>query len=90
MTISSAVVTVGTTPTLLAAHSGGIGLDGAHLTIRNNSATADVFIGAAAVTIANGMILTVGARIDFPVRAGDKVYAVVTVGTAPVAVLTSG
>lgn len=92
MTITANVVTVGTTPTLLltAAANGGLTGDPRQsVTVRNTSATADAFLGGPGVTSGTGMLLPVGASLTVPLAQGDRLHAVVAVGTAPVAVLSS-
>lgn len=92
MTITANVVSVGTTPTLLLAATSNGGLVGQarqHVTVRNTSATTDAFLGGPGVTTGTGMLLAVGGSLSLPIAQGDRLHAVVAVGTATVSVLSS-
>lgn len=86
MAIKSAVVTIGTTPTLIS-YDGADGRDGHTVCIQNISTTIDFYIGGSDVTTANGYFChratsaTEGDDIQIKVADGESLYAVVATGT---------
>ena len=86
MAIKSAVVTIGTTPTLIS-FDGADGRDGHTVCIQNISTTVDFFIGGSDVTTSNGYVChratsaTEGDDLQIKVADGDALYAVVASST---------
>jgi hypothetical protein len=86
MAIKSAVVTIGTSPTLIS-FAGADGRDGHTVYIQNISTTVDFYIGGADVSTANGYLChrassaTVGDDIQIKLGEGESLYAVVASST---------
>jgi hypothetical protein len=86
MAIKSAVVTIGTTPTLIS-FNGADGRDGHTVKIQNISTTVDFYIGGDDVTTSNGYLChratsaTEGDDLEIKVADGEALYAIVATGT---------
>lgn len=88
MAFESAAVTVTTTATLLATGGGG-NTSGTVITVKPAAAgSADVFLGNATVTAANGLPL--GGGISFDLSSGEALYGIVASGTVAVRVMEHG
>lgn len=89
MAVSAAVVTVGTTPTLLTG-SESDALLGSHIVVNNTSAVT-VYIGGSAVTIATGFPVAAGVTtVRFELGPNEAMYGVVAAATAAVAAIRVG
>lgn len=88
MAIQTSVVTVLTTPTLLAAALGATVED--QRTVLLTNASVAMFIGGINVTVANGFPVPVGpAVIRLEMGPGDSVFGIVAADTATINVLTT-
>ena len=91
MAINHALVSVGTTATLLTVATAGGGKDGSTICIQNPSGGQAVYLGGAGVTVASyGFILAAGTSISIELNQDEAVYGVVTATTQSVAVLRQG
>jgi hypothetical protein len=82
-------ITVGTNPTLLTGSDTG-SQAGSRLLIRNNSATASVFLGDSSVTSDTGWEFVLGDTLMLTLDPEEELYAVAAIGTVVVAVLRIG
>ena len=95
MSFQSAVVTIGTTPTLIS-FANSLSRKGHKVYIQNISTTVDFYIGGSDVTTSNGYLMhraasaTVGDDMVIEVGEGDALYAVVATGTLDQRFLYSG
>lgn len=83
MPLSSAQVTVTTSPTLLVAASSSPVL--VHLHLHDN--TDNVFLGDSTVTTSTGMRLIKQDSFEISLAPGNELYAIITTATATVSVL---
>jgi hypothetical protein len=87
--IRHARVSVGVAPTLLTAPESDMQA-GSRLLLRNTSATASVFLGAADVTAVDGYELPAGTSLSLTLDSRDSLHAVTAVGDVPIHVLRVG
>ena len=91
MAINHAIVSVGTTATLLTVAASGGGKDGSTILIQNPSGGQAVYIGGAGVTTASyGFILAVNSNMSIELNQDEAVYGVVASSAQSVAVLRQG
>ena len=91
MAINHAIVSVGTTATLLTVAASGGGKDGSTILIQNPSGGQAVYIGGAGVTTSSyGFILAVNSDMSIELNQDEAVYGVVASSTQSVAVLRQG
>ena len=91
MAINHAIVSVGSTATLLTVAASGGGKDGSTILIQNPSGGQAVYIGGAGVTTSSyGFILAVNSNISIELNQDEAVYGVVASSTQSVAVLRQG
>ena len=91
MAINHAIVSVGSTATLLTVAASGGGKDGSTILIQNPSGGQAVYIGGAGVTTSSyGYILAVNSNISIELNQDEAVYGVVASSTQSVAVLRQG
>ena len=91
MAINHAIVSVGTTATLLTVAASGGGKDGSTILIQNPSGGQAVYIGGAGVTTSSyGFILAVNSNMSIELNQDEAVYGVVASSTQSVAVLRQG
>ena len=91
MAINHAIVSVGTTATLLTVAASGGGKDGSTILIQNPTGGQAVYIGVAGVTTSSyGFILAVVSNMSIELNQDEAVYGVVTSSTQSVAVLRQG
>ena len=95
MSFQSAVVTIGTTPTLIS-FANSLSRKGHKVYIQNISTTVDFYIGGSDVSTANGYLAhrassgTVGDDMVIEVADGEALYAIVATGTLEQRFLYSG
>ena len=90
MAINHAIVSVGSTATLLTVAASGGGKDGSTILVQNPSGQA-VYLGGAGVTTSSyGYILAVNSNISIELNQDEALYGVVTSSTQSVAVLRQG
>lgn len=82
MAFNQAAVTVATTATLLATADA----DGETITVRNIG-EADIFLGNASVTTANGFTLSATEALSFDFEGGASLYGICATGTVAVRIL---
>ena len=86
MSLSGAVVTITTSPTLIAT-----GLNGASwLYLHAPAGGNTIFVGPSGVTTATGLELPKGALHEFWLPETDKIYGIVASSTQPLMVMQSG
>ena len=91
MAINHAIVSVGSTATLLTVAASGGGKDGSTILIQNPSGGQAVYIGGAGVTTSSyGFILAVNSDMSIELNQDEAVYGVVASSTPSVAVLRQG
>ena len=91
MAINHALVSVGSTATLLTVAASGGGKDGSTILIQNPTGGQVVYLGGAGVTTSSyGFILAVGSNISIELNQDEAVYGVVASSTQSVAVLRQG
>ena len=91
MAINHAIVSVGSTATLLTVAASGGGKDGSTILIQNPSGGQAVYIGGAGVTTSSyGFILAVNSNMSIELNQDEAVYGVVDSSTQSVAVLRQG
>ena len=91
MAINHAIVSVGSTATLLTVAASGGGKDGSTILIQNPSGGQAVYIGGAGVTTSSyGFILAVNSDMSIELNQDEAVYGVVASSTQSVAVLRQG
>ena len=91
MAINHAIVSVGSTATLLTVSASGGGKDGSTILIQNPSGGQAVYIGGAGVTTSSyGFILAVNSNMSIELNQDEAVYGVVASSTQSVAVLRQG
>jgi hypothetical protein len=91
MAINHAIVSVGSTATLLTVAASGGGKDGSTILIQNPSGGQAVYIGGAGVTTSSyGFILAVNSNMSIELNQDEAVYGVVASSTQSVAVLRQG
>lgn len=86
MPITDAIVTIGTSATLIAQLTTRASTDLLPITLRNDSA-ADIYLGGPTVTPATGLRLAVGDLLPFELGQSDALYGCVTAGSQPLQVL---
>lgn len=86
MAVSSAQFTVDDDP-IVALNTAGPA--GQRLSVKNSDAAEPVYLGPAAVTSADGFILTAGKTVTITLEPNEVLYAVSTAATALVSVLRS-
>ena len=87
MAILSRIVTLSTTPQLVATQRGYVIEDVGAVFLSEPSA--DIFIGGIGVTAAAGTRVAVGTTMNVDIGPGDDVWAVASAGTPTVRVLTT-
>ena len=91
MAINHAIVSVGSTATLLTVAASGGGKDGSTILIQNPTGGQAVYIGGAGVTTSSyGFILAVNSDMSIELNQDEAVYGVVASSTQSVAVLRQG
>ena len=91
MAINHAIVSVGSTATLLTVAASGGGKYGSTILIQNPTGGQAVYIGGAGVTTSSyGYILAVNSNISIELNQDEAVYGVVASSTQSVAVLRQG
>jgi len=91
MAIAHAIVSVGTTATLLTVATAGGGKDGSTILVQNPTGGQAVFIGGLGVTSASyGYKLAIDSNISIELNQDEALYAVVASSTQSVAVLRQG
>jgi len=91
MAINHALVSVGTSATLLTVAASGGGKDGSTILIQNPTGGVSVYLGGAGVTSSvYGFILAAGSNISIELNQDEAVYGVVASSTQSVAVLRQG
>jgi hypothetical protein len=91
MVINHAIVSVGTTATLLTVAASGGGKDGSTILVQNPTGGVSVYLGGAGVTSsAYGYILAAGSNISIELNQDEALYGVVASSTQSVAVLRQG
>ena len=91
MAINHAIVSVGSTATLLTVATSGGGKDGSTILIQNPTGGQAVYIGGAGVTTSSyGFILAVNSNMSIELNQDEAVYGVVASSTQSVAVLRQG
>ena len=91
MAINHAIVSVGSTATLLTVAASGGGKDGSTILIQNPTGGQAVYIGGAGVTTSSyGFILAVNSNMSIELNQDEAVYGVVASSTQSVAVLRQG
>ncbi len=86
MPIASSIVTITTSPTLIASLTTRASTDLLPITIRNDSGV-DIYLGGPTVTTATGLRLTDGELIPFELGQSDELYGIVAAATAPLQLL---
>jgi len=91
MSIAHAIVSVGTSATLLTVATAGGGKDGSTILIQNPAGGQAVFIGGAGVTSSSyGYKLAIDSDMSIELNQDEAVYGVVASSTQSVAVLRQG
>jgi len=91
MAINHALVSVGTSATLLTVAASGGGKDGSTILVQNPSGGVSVYLGGAGVTSsAYGFILAAGSNIAIELNQDEALYGAVASSTQSVAVLRQG
>jgi hypothetical protein len=91
MAINHALVTVGTSATLLTVAASGGGKDGSTILVQNPSGGVSVYLGGAGVTSSSyGYILAANSNISIELNQDEALYGVVASSTQSVAVLRQG
>lgn len=91
MAINHALVSVGTTATLLTVAASGGGRSGSSILVQNPAGGQVVFLGGAGVTSASyGFKLAVDSNISIDLDQDEALYGVVASSTQSVAVLRQG
>jgi len=91
MAIAHAIVSVGTSATLLTVALEGGGKDGSTILVQNPTGGQAVFIGGSGVTTASyGYKLAIDSTITIELNQDEALYAVVAATTQSVAVLRQG
>ena len=86
MSLSGAVVTITTSPTLVATGLNGASWVYLHAPTGGNT----IFVGPSNVTVATGLELPKGALHEFWLAETDKLYGIVASSTQPLMVMQSG
>jgi hypothetical protein len=87
MSISSQVITLSTSPTLIATSSGTSLTDPNTAVV--NSASTTIFVGGSGVDTTDGTPIHVNGSLAIDLYPGDELYAVASAGTPTVKVLTN-
>jgi len=91
MAIAHAIVSVGTTATLLTVATEGGGKDGSTILVQNPTGGQAVFLGGAGVTSSSyGYKLAIDSNISIELNQDEALYGVVASSTQSVAVLRQG
>ena len=91
MAIAHAIVSVGSTATLLTVAALGGGKDGSTIFVQNPTGGQAVYLGGAGVTTSSyGYILAINSNIRIDLNQDEALYAVVASSTQSVAVLRQG
>ena len=91
MAINHALVSVGTSATLLTVAASGGGKDGSTILVQNPSGGVSVYLGGAGVTSSSyGYILAANSNISIELNQDEALYGVVASSTQSVAVLRQG
>ena len=91
MAINHAIVSVGSTATLLTVAASGGDKDGSTILVQNPTGGQAVYIGGAGVTTSSyGFILAVNSNMSIELNQDEALYGVVASSTQSVAVLRQG